>query len=434
MFCSKCGSELSENSDFCPKCGTKVENASTSLSSTMANESYFDGGVFQRLGWTILGGLVTVFTLGICYPFAVCWLYDWEAKHTVIDGRRLKFTGSAGGLFGTWIICLLLTIVTLGIYGFYVPIKIRKWRESNTFFENEIPNFDAVQNLKEEKASYFDGGFWQLFGWSCLGGIITLFTLGICYPWAIQMIYSWEQRHKVYCKKRCTFDGTAMQLFGTWIVCLLLSIVTLGIYTWWIPLKIKKWQIKHTHLLENDAPAEEQENKGLTAEKIEAKKKAKKDRQLKLFKWLYFGSAIVIMILLSGLTWNIYYRADFNYSIFDAIWGSIVSIIRIATFYYGYGVDIISIVAIVSLYCAIAMIVFTFVKIKIAERIKLALPIVIFLANLVDVVRFFPVGAVNSGRIIVFVTNIILEIASVIAIVSCFKTKKLESSGQNISE
>ena len=64
------------------------------------SDSYFDGGVFQLLGWKILGGLVTVITLGICYPFAVNWLYSWEAKHTVIEGRRLKFTGSAGG--GIW--------------------------------------------------------------------------------------------------------------------------------------------------------------------------------------------------------------------------------------------------------------------------------------------------------------------------------------------
>lgn len=423
MFCSKCGSELSENSDFCPKCGTKVENASTSLSSTMANESYFDGGVFQRLGWTILGGLVTVFTLGICYPFAVCWLYDWEAKHTVIDGRRLKFTGSAGGLFGTWIICLLLTIVTLGIYGFYVPIKIRKWRESNTFFENEIPNFDAVQNLKEEKASYFDGGFWQLFGWSCLGGIITLFTLGICYPWAIQMIYSWEQRHKVYCKKRCTFDGTAMQLFGTWIVCLLLSIVTLGIYTWWIPLKIKKWQIKHTHLLENDAPAEEQENEGLTDEEIEEKKKTK----AKKFKWFYFGAAVYIFI----------------YSIYRATCFESLSFVR----------DIIVIVNIICAICAIGMLVLTFVHIKYAKWIKLGVLVPICILRVLwlgvwlalmyfDYLDFvgldFPIikllilisHGVNPLLILTnsyFWTPILFEIAIVMAFIGWFKTKDLDS-------
>ena len=104
------------------------------------SDSYFDGGVFQLLGWKILGGLVTVITLGICYPFAVNCLYSWEAKHTVIEGRRLKFTGSAGDLFGTWIICILLSIITFGIYAFYVPIKIKRWREANTFFEDEIPS------------------------------------------------------------------------------------------------------------------------------------------------------------------------------------------------------------------------------------------------------------------------------------------------------
>ena len=223
--------------------------------SLIDRESYFDGGVLQRFGWAVLGALVTTVTLGICYPISACWMYGWEAKHTVIDGRRLKFTGTAGGLFGTWIVCLLLMIVTVGIYSFWVPIKIRKWREANTFFEDEVTTFGAEQNLRKEKASYFDGGLLQYIGWNVLGGLITLCTIGICYPWAVQMKYSWEQRHKVYCNKRCTFDGTAISLFGTWIVCLLLAIVTLGIYSLWIPIRVKKWQIKHTHLLQENSPA-----------------------------------------------------------------------------------------------------------------------------------------------------------------------------------
>ena len=291
------------------------QNGVLSLSN---DDSYFDGGVFQCLGWKILGMLITGITLGICYPFAVCWMYDWEAKHTVINGRRLKFTGTAGGLFGTWILCLLLSIVTLGIYGFYVPIKIRKWRESNTFFEDEIPTFDSVQKLKAEKASYFDGGFWQLFGWELLGGIITIFTFGICYPWAVKMIYSWEQRHKVYNHKRCTFDGSAGGLFGTWLLCMLLSVITLGIYTLWVPLKIKKWQIKHTHLLEDETSAEEQEEKKLTPEEIEAKK-IKKENDRKTFKWVFL-SGIVVMTL--SLFCGFYYVFEeihfwFNYNPFE---------------------------------------------------------------------------------------------------------------------
>ena len=301
MFCTNCGNELPDGSAFCPKCGTKVGGteavvASTSVTKINSTESYFDGGVLQRFGWSLLGGLVTSATFGILYPLAICWLYEWEAKHTVIDGHRLKFTGSAGGLFGTWILCWFLTLITFGIYGFWVPLKIRKWRESNTFFEDEIPNFSAQQNLRKEKASYFDGGLLQLIGWSLLGAIVTVFTVGICYPWAVQMLYSWEQRHKVYCKKRCNFDGTATGLFVTWMLCLLLAFVTLGIYCIWIPIKIKKWQIKHTHLLQDETAAEEQETKGLTEEEKEQRRIAK-EKQTKQLKKIGIGAGIVFVLL-----------------------------------------------------------------------------------------------------------------------------------------
>ncbi len=100
----------------------------------MKDKSYFDGGLLQLIGWKLLGALITTITLGICYPWAVCMIYNWETKHTVIEGRRLKFTGTAVGLFGSWIKWLLLTIITLGIYGFWVNIKIKKWITKHTVF------------------------------------------------------------------------------------------------------------------------------------------------------------------------------------------------------------------------------------------------------------------------------------------------------------
>ena len=97
-------------------------------------KSYFDGGLLQLIGWQILGALVTLFTLGICYPWAICMIYRWEAKHTVINGRRLKFTGTALQLFGNWIKWILLTIITLGIYGFWLNIKLIQWKTKHTEF------------------------------------------------------------------------------------------------------------------------------------------------------------------------------------------------------------------------------------------------------------------------------------------------------------
>ena len=100
----------------------------------MKNESYFDGGLLQLIGWKLLGGLITLITLGICYPWAVCMVYNWEVKHTVIEGKRLEFDGKAIQLFGNWIKWLLLTIITFGIYGFWVGIKLKKWITKHTHF------------------------------------------------------------------------------------------------------------------------------------------------------------------------------------------------------------------------------------------------------------------------------------------------------------
>lgn len=97
-------------------------------------KSYFDGGLLQLIGWQILGGLITALTLGICYPWAICMIYRWEAKHTVINGRRLRFDGTAMQLFGNWIKWILLTIITLGIYGFWLNIKLIQWKTKHTVF------------------------------------------------------------------------------------------------------------------------------------------------------------------------------------------------------------------------------------------------------------------------------------------------------------
>ncbi|MHC5252143.1 DUF898 family protein [Listeria kieliensis] len=106
------------------------------LETKKGRTSFFDGGLLQFIGWTLLGVLVTVFTLGICYPWALCMVYGWKINHTVVEGKRLQFNGSAFGLFGHWIKWFLLTIVTLGIYSFWLSIKLEDWKVKNTTFAN----------------------------------------------------------------------------------------------------------------------------------------------------------------------------------------------------------------------------------------------------------------------------------------------------------
>ena len=102
----------------------------------MEEKSYFDGGLLSYIGWIILGSFITTCKFGICFPWAICMFYGWKINHTVIEGKRLKFNGTAMGLFGNWIKWLLLIVVTFGIYSFWVHIKLEQWKVKNTTFLN----------------------------------------------------------------------------------------------------------------------------------------------------------------------------------------------------------------------------------------------------------------------------------------------------------
>ena len=142
-------------------------------------KSYFDGTTLQLIGWRFLGALVSLITFGLCIPWAYTMIYKWEATHTYIEGRRLKFDGSALQLFGKFIIWFLggfglsilfiiaevivifaaggfedtfdsiqsgimpplaliviylIFILALFLYDAWVEVALRKWKASHTFF------------------------------------------------------------------------------------------------------------------------------------------------------------------------------------------------------------------------------------------------------------------------------------------------------------
>lgn len=100
------------------------------------NNSYFDGSLLGLVGCKLLAALITVCTLGLAYPWALCYLQRWETKHTVINGHRLRFTGTGMQLFGNWIKWALLTVFTLGIYGFWLNIRMKQWVVKHTEFDD----------------------------------------------------------------------------------------------------------------------------------------------------------------------------------------------------------------------------------------------------------------------------------------------------------
>ncbi len=54
-----------------------------------------------------------------------------------MNGRRLYFDGKAGQLFGHYIKWWLLSIVTLTVYIWFIPNRLRNWKAKHTHIEKE---------------------------------------------------------------------------------------------------------------------------------------------------------------------------------------------------------------------------------------------------------------------------------------------------------
>lgn len=202
-------------------------------------DSYFDGGLIELIGWKLLSFLITIITFGIAAPWGACMIYSYQINHTVYNGKRLKFEGTGGDLFVNIFKWVLLSIVTFGIYAFFIPVKKTKWVISNIHFEDE-------QLIKNE--SFFDGKTIQLIGINILCKILNFISFGLLSAFTVCFKLKWINKHSIINRKRLVFDGKAISLFGKCMLWGFLTVITFGIFGLWVPIKKLKWQTKNTHI------------------------------------------------------------------------------------------------------------------------------------------------------------------------------------------
>ena len=92
--------------------------------------SYFDGNFMQLVGWNIVFFLISIATLGFGIPWAMCLKLRWETRHTVIDGKRLYFNGTAAQLFGKLILWYIIAGLILAAP--FIIIAIIIWISVST--------------------------------------------------------------------------------------------------------------------------------------------------------------------------------------------------------------------------------------------------------------------------------------------------------------
>lgn len=202
-------------------------------------DSYFDGSLIELIGWKLLAFLITIVTFGIGAPWGACMIYAYQINHTVYNGKRLKFEGTGGELFVNIFKWILFSIITLGIYTFFIPVRKTKWVISKIHFETE-------QFTNDE--SFFDGKTIQLICVNIICKILNFISLGLLSAFTFCYKTNWIIKHTVINRKKLAFTGRAISLFGHCMLWGFLTVITFGIFGLWVPIKMLKWQNKNIHI------------------------------------------------------------------------------------------------------------------------------------------------------------------------------------------
>lgn len=166
----------------------------------------------------LYGGLFCVM------PLAIHGSYKYRMAKTNWGGIRFGYTGDRGQMIKLFIKGILLSIVTLGIYGSWFAINLRRY---------------IIGNIKVGNAEFKYSGTGSDFFWMNLKGyFLTVFTLGIYSFWwqrdrfAYFVDHMWlEQGDRTV---TFTSKATAGAFFELTIVNTLLLMFTLGLALPWI--------------------------------------------------------------------------------------------------------------------------------------------------------------------------------------------------------
>ena len=109
-FCSNCGNELSESSNFCAKCGSSV-NSNENNGSTVVINNYNNNEVKLPERNIVVCILLSLITCGI---YSIYWFIVMTDESNMVSDEQ---TASGGTAF-------LFTIITCGIYFYYWNYKM----------------------------------------------------------------------------------------------------------------------------------------------------------------------------------------------------------------------------------------------------------------------------------------------------------------------
>ena len=89
----------------------------------------FNVGGDKLMLLVVLVAIVVFAIIGL--DCAIVIFMKWSVRHTIVNGQRMKLKASALGLFFNGFKWLFFTVITVGIYLFWIPVAIAKWKAAH---------------------------------------------------------------------------------------------------------------------------------------------------------------------------------------------------------------------------------------------------------------------------------------------------------------
>lgn len=145
---------------------------------------------------------------------------------------RFEFHGSGKEYFGIWIVNILLSIVTLGLYIPWARVRTRRYFHRNTFLAGH--SFDYVADPKRLLIGYLImGAFFVIYLTSNvinpLLALPVLLVFLVALPWLRYKSTRFYASNTTYRNLRFRFDGTLGQAYGVYMGFPALAAATLGL-------------------------------------------------------------------------------------------------------------------------------------------------------------------------------------------------------------
>lgn len=158
------------------------------------------------------------------------------------------FTGKAGEYFGIWIVNLLLSIVTLGIYSAWAKVRRKKYFYNNTLVDGVGFDYHAnpINILKGRIIAFVLFIVYSVVsGINPIFGLLMAFALFIALPWIIVRGMTFNARNSSHRGLRFDFDGKYGEAALVFIGFTILIIVTLGLALPFVAQRSHKFVIDH---------------------------------------------------------------------------------------------------------------------------------------------------------------------------------------------